>query len=70
LLICAGLGFHDLESLDSEKIDQVNDLLDAIWRTLKSKVLEADGNKFKLKLEQSSQFQLSKKLWLCPVKRD
>lgn len=69
LLICAGLGYHDLEALDNEKIDQVNDLLDAIWRTLKSRVLKADGNKFKLKLEQSSQFQLSTNLCLCPVKR-
>lgn len=69
LLICAGLGYHDLESLNNEIIDRINDLLDTIWRTLKQKVLDADGYKFKLSLEKASKFQLGRKLWLCPVKR-
>ena len=44
-------------------------MLETIWRTIKSQVLSIDGDGFKINLEEDSQFKLSKKLWLCPVKR-
>jgi ATP-dependent helicase YprA (DUF1998 family) len=69
LLICAGLGYHELELLDNATVVRINELLDKIWRTLKQCVLIEDVQRFKLNLEKASQLQLSKKLWLCPVKR-
>jgi len=69
LLICAGIGFHDKEDIDAELEDRINELLETIWRTIKSQVLNIDGEGYKLNLEEDSQFKLSKKLWLCPVKR-
>lgn len=68
LLICAGLGFHEREEIDVHTEDKINELLETIWRTLKSQVLNIDGEGFKLNLEEL-RFQLSKNLWLCPVKK-
>lgn len=69
LLLCAGLGFHEREDFDAVLEDRINELLETIWRTIKSQVLSIDGEGYKLNLEESSQFQLSKTLWLCPVKK-
>jgi len=69
LLICAGLGFHDREDIDADIEDRINELLETIWRTIKSLVLSIDGDGFKINLEEVSQFKLSKMLWLCPVKK-
>ena len=72
LLICAGLGFHEREDIDAEKEDQINELLERIWGTLKSRVLRVDGNVdngYKLDIEDKTSFQLSEDLWLCPVKK-
>ena len=69
LLICAGLGYHEVDSLDEQTIDQINELMERIWRTLKSALLQEDNQTFKLRLETACHFQLSHNLWLCPVKR-
>ncbi|WP_121352030.1 DEAD/DEAH box helicase [Flavisolibacter nicotianae] len=69
LLICAGLGYHELDALDADTIDQINELMERIWRTLKSALLQEDNQTFKLRLETACHFQLSHNLWLCPVKR-
>lgn len=69
LLICAGLELHDTETITPEIEDQINALLEAIWRTLKTHILTPDGAGFKINLEEKTRFQLSEKLWLCPVKK-
>jgi DEAD/DEAH box helicase domain-containing protein len=69
LLICAGLGFHETEMITLEIEDQINALLEAIWRTLKTQILTPDGTGFKINLEEQTKFQLSENLWLCPVKK-
>lgn len=69
LLICAGLGYHELVDIDNETEDHINELLNEIWSVLKRKILTPDNEGFKIKLEEKSQFQLTNKLWLCPVKR-
>lgn len=69
LLICAGLGLHEREDIDAALEDRINELLERIWGTLKSHVLSADGDGYKIRLEEVTQFQLSEKLWLCPVKK-
>jgi DEAD/DEAH box helicase domain-containing protein len=69
LLLCAGLGYHERGDIDAELEDRINELLQTIWRTIKSQILSIDGDGYKLNLEEVSQFQLSKTLWLCPVKR-
>lgn len=68
LLVCAGLGYHDKEDFDADLEDRINGLLEDLWKGVKS-LLSYDGNGFKLRLEDESQFQLSKELWLCPVKK-
>ena len=69
LLICAGLELHNTETITPENEDQINALLEAIWRTLKTHILTPDGAGFKINLEEKTRFQLSEKLWLCPVKK-
>lgn len=69
LLICAGLGFHELDNIDANIEDQINELMEQLWRTIRANILTLDGDGYKLQLEQSTKFQLSGKLWLCPVKR-
>lgn len=69
LLICAGLGLHEREDIDGETEIRINELLEALWLDLKTQILSLDGDGFKLNLEEATQFQLSKTLWLCPVKK-
>lgn len=69
LLLCAGLGFHDRSEITNEIEQDINDLLNEIWKTIRSRVLDSDDNGYKLNLENRTKFQLSDKLWLCPVKK-
>lgn len=69
LLICAGLGYVDRADIDNELEDRINELLERIWRDIKTHVLDLDGDGLKLNLEKESQFQLAETLWLCPVKK-
>lgn len=67
LLICAGLGWHDKADITTEKEDLLNELLLKIWRILKKKILNKDGEGFKLNLYQKSQFEIAGEVFLCPV---
>jgi len=67
LLICAGLGFQEREDITQEIEDNINELLEVIWRTLKNRILRTDGGGYKLSLEETTLFELSENLWLCPV---
>lgn len=69
LLLCAGLGLYNRTEINNEIEDDINQLLIEIWRTIRSRVLDADGNGYKLNIEERAKFQLSDKLWLCPVKK-
>jgi DEAD/DEAH box helicase domain-containing protein len=71
LLICAGLNYHSPSEIDNDKEDQINNLLEQLWTTIRSKFLTADGPEggFKLNLETTTAFELADKLWLCPVKK-
>jgi DEAD/DEAH box helicase domain-containing protein len=68
LLICAGLGIHELHN-DKILEDKINFLLDEIWKILSSNILKRDGEGFILDLEEQAAFQLTEKVWLCPVKK-
>ena len=52
LLICAGLGWHDKGDITKIREDQLNELLENIWKTLRNKVLSDDGGGFKLDFEK------------------
>jgi len=67
LLICAGLGWYNKEDIDNIKEDQLNDLLETIWRTLVANVLVKDGEGYKLDLINKSVFEIAGKEYLCPV---
>lgn len=67
LLICAGLGWHDRGDITRDKEDQINELLEAIWRVLQQKTLTSDGEGFKLDFVNSTQFEIGGKQYLCPV---
>ncbi len=71
LLICAGLGYHELEDLDRNIEDQINALLSILWSTIRQHFLTADGQDggYMLNLEDKTAFELTDQLWLCPVKK-
>lgn len=68
LLLCAGLGFTCRDALSSTDEDDINELLDKLWQQIKANFLTQDGEGYKLNLEEKSEFQLAKKVYLCPVK--
>ena len=67
LLICAGLGWHSRGEITEVREDQLNELLEKIWRTLKQKILTKDGDGFKLDFLENTQFEIASKEFLCPV---
>jgi DEAD/DEAH box helicase domain-containing protein len=71
LLICAGLGLHDKNMIDRAKEDEINELLEVIWRTLRQHFLTVDGNDggYKLDFEQKASFELAGNIWICPIKK-
>ncbi|QOR73463.1 DEAD/DEAH box helicase [Cruoricaptor ignavus] len=70
MLICAGLGWHDYEDLSKKKVDQIDELINEIRKTLQANLLTNTGeNKFQLNLEEKSEFSINSKAYLCPVKR-
>ncbi|MDZ4786859.1 MAG: DEAD/DEAH box helicase, partial [bacterium] len=71
LLICAGLNFQDPSEIDRQIEDQINELLEELWITIRSNFLTADGTEggYRLHFETTTAFELADKLWLCPVKK-
>jgi DEAD/DEAH box helicase domain-containing protein len=67
LLICAGLGWQDKQDINQEREDLLNDFLEKIWRTLKEKILTADGDGYKLNFLENTQFEIAGQEFLCPV---
>ena len=71
LLLCAVLGYDDVDSFDEEKIANVNDLLRNAWNFITSNILdpvdtEHKGYKLDL-LGNKVKLQLIEKGYLCPV---
>ena len=69
LLICAGLGYHNMSEIDKETADRINELLDVMWRTIRQRLLTPNGDGFMMSLEEKTMFELADMLWLCPVKK-
>lgn len=69
LLICAGLEWHEKDTIDNIKEDLLNQLLEQIWKDLKSKLLSPDGEGFKINLLEKTKFEIASKEFLCPVKK-
>ena len=67
LLICAGLGWHNKDDINEFREDQLNELLEKIWRTLQQKVLTPDADGYKLNFIKSTNFEIAGKQFLCPV---
>ena len=67
LLVCAGLGWHSEDDIDAKKEDQLNELLERIWKTLVAKILTADGDGYKLDLVTKTQLEIAGKEILCPI---
>jgi DEAD/DEAH box helicase domain-containing protein len=69
LLICAGLGWNDIKSIGSSEEDSINQLLEEIWKEI-CMVMTNDGNDYyKFDLWENSKFELTDKVYLCPVNR-
>lgn len=69
LLICAGLGWHDIKAIGTTEEDNLNELLTEIWKEI-SKVMINDGNdSYKFDLWENSMFELTDKIYICPVNR-
>lgn len=72
LLICAGLNFHSAGDISTSDEDKINIILNHIWAILRQQLLTLDGNAenqgYKINIEEKFSFQLSDKVWLCPVK--
>ncbi len=71
LLVCAGLGFKDKTDIDAYSEDLINEILENLWIDLRVNFLTLDDNEggYKLNLEEKVAFELTDKLWLCPVKK-
>lgn len=69
LLICAGLGWHEKEDITSVREDQINDLLNNLWSTIRTRILTEDNGGYKLNLADKVQFEIAGVEYLCPVKR-
>ena len=73
LLICAGLGIFSNDDIDNIIEDEINELLSQIWLVLRKNILTHDGSTqndgYKINIEDKFSFELSEKLWLCPVKK-
>ena len=71
LLLCAGLGFINGTPITTTQEDQVNEVLDKLWDTIRTNFLSADGHEggYKFNLMEKASFELIDKMWLCPVKK-
>ncbi|NGX85287.1 DEAD/DEAH box helicase [Aequorivita sp. KMM 9714] len=69
LLICAGLGWHDKDTITPDKEDELNQLLSAIWGVLRTKILTEENGGYRINLEEKTQFEIAGTEYLCPVKR-
>lgn len=67
LLICAGLGWHEKDDISNDREDQLNELLEKIWRTIQAKLLTREGEAFKLDFIEKTQFEIAGEEFLCPV---
>ncbi len=67
LIICAGLGLTNKSEITKIQIDEINDLLNAIWSELRRKILTPDNEGYKLELENKSRFIVGGEQFLCPV---
>lgn len=73
LLVSAGLGYTNPDEIDKTDEDNINELLEEIWKAIRSKILVTPSlgqdNGFYLNFEAKAALQLTDKVWLCPVKR-
>lgn len=69
LLICAGLGWHDKDEVNAIREDQINDLLNSLWSTIRTKLLTEDNGGYKINLAEKAYFEIAGVEYLCPVKR-
>ena len=69
LLICAGLGITEREDLTDEKTDEINELLDELWREISVNLLTNDNGTYQLDFYSKTEFELGDHLYLCPVKQ-
>ena len=67
LLICAGLGWHNQEDVTEIKEDQLNELLEDIWKTLRKDILTSDNDGYKLDFFEKTKFEISGEVFLCPA---
>src|SRR5690606_417407 len=67
LLICAGLGWYEKDDVDTVRASQLNNLLEKIWSTLRSTVLVADSEGYKLDFMTKTKLEIAGKEVLCPV---
>lgn len=70
LLICAGLNLHNLDDIDNIIEDNINELLEQLWRVIRVHLLKSDGDNDGsiMDIQESFCFELTDKIWLCPVK--
>jgi DEAD/DEAH box helicase domain-containing protein len=70
LLICAGLGWDTIEEITNTQQDQLNELLESIWRVLRAKILTLDKDDgYKLDLEEKTKLEIGGNQFLCPVSK-
>jgi len=67
LLICAGLGWHNTDEIDTTREDQLESLLEKIWRTITHSVLTKDGEGYRLDFYNKTEVELAGDVYLCPV---
>jgi len=56
LLICAGLGYTSLEEIDTKQEDDINELLEKLWMSIRGRLLTVDGEGYRLNLQDKLAF--------------
>lgn len=71
LLLCAALGYNDVDDFDDEKISDIDGLLNQAWVFITTNILEStdsDNHGYMLDLLGSKvKLQLIERGWICPV---
>lgn len=69
LLICAGLDITAVKDVTEKMEDEINELLQELWKEISSKLLTNDNGSYKLDFYNKTEFELAQELYLCPVKQ-
>ncbi len=68
LILCAGLGYHSIDIIAKNEIDNINIILNEAWLVLKNNILTGNENQgYSLSFTEKVSFELIETNWICPI---